>query len=168
MMKKTRVLVFTLLFSLLLSSLSACGGAESIADGKVLLCYAGDSRDEFGGGVYAAAVKQAKCGFRVVELGKNPANYRGTVEEALGNGDADTIVIVGRDAYNGLADYVKSFKGMNFIVVDAALTEIPENVLALEFQPEEYGYLCGRMTASGGGEEVGYVSTYQGRLDNRI
>ena len=166
MMKK--LLAFTLLFSLLLVSLSACGGAGDETDGKVLLCYAGDSRDEFGGGVYAAAVEQAKCGFRVVELGKNPANYRGTVEEALSGGDADTIVIVGREAYNGLADYIKRFKGMNFIVVDAALTEIPDNVLALEFQPEEYGYLCGKMTASGGSEEVGYISTYQGRFDNRV
>lgn len=166
MMKK--LLAFTLLFSLLLVSLSACGGDGNETDGKVLLCYAGDSRDEFGGGVYAAAVRQAKCGFRVVELGKNPANYRGAVEEALSGGDADTIVIVGREAYNGLADYIKRFKGMNFIVVDAALTEIPDNVLALEFQPEEYGYLCGKMTASGGSEEVGYISTYQGRFDNRV
>lgn len=163
-----KLLAFTLLFSLLLVSLSACGGDGNETDGKVLLCYAGDSRDEFGGGVYAAAVRQAKCGFRVVELGKNPANYRGAVEDALSGGDADTIVIVGREAYNGLEDYIKRFKGMNFIVVDAALTEIPDNVLALEFQPEEYGYLCGKMTASGGSEEVGYISTYQGLFDNRV
>ena len=48
-MKKIRFLAAVLLLSLLSAGLVACGGSRT--DSKVLLCYAGDSRDEFGGGV---------------------------------------------------------------------------------------------------------------------
>ena len=165
-MRKIKMIAIVLLLSLLSTSFLACTGNKT--DSKVLLCYAGDSRDEFGGGVYATALKEARCEFQTVELGKNTANYSNTVEEALRTGNAETIVIVGRDAYNGLSNYVKSFKGMNFIVVDAALSEIPGNVCALEFQPEEFGYLGGQMMASNQAEDVGYISTYLNHFDNRI
>ena len=165
-MRKIKMIAIVLLLSLLSTSFLACTGNKT--DSKVLLCYAGDSRDEFGGGVYATALKEARCEFQTVELGKNTANYSNTVEEALRTGNAETIVIVGREAYNGLSNYVKSFKGMNFIVVDAALSEIPGNVCALEFQPEEFGYLGGQMMASNQAEDVGYISTYLNRFDNRI
>ena len=165
-MRKIKIIAIVLLLSLLSTSFLACTGNKT--DSKVLLCYAGDSRDEFVGGVYAAALKEARCEFQTVELGKNTANYSNTVEEALRTGNAETIVIVGREAYNGLSNYVKSFKGMNFIVVDAALSEIPGNVCALEFQPEEFGYLGGQMMASNQAEDVGYISTYLNRFDNRI
>ena len=47
-MKKIRFLAAVLLLSLLSAGLVACGIRT---DSTVLLCYAGDSRDEFGGGV---------------------------------------------------------------------------------------------------------------------
>lgn len=168
-MKLTRILAIVLLLSMSLGSLIACTGATvSGTDGKVLLCYAGDSRDEFGGSVYHAAIQEAKCGFHTVELGKNATNYQATVEEALNQSGAEIVVIVGREAYNGLADYIKSFRGMNFIVVDASLTEIPANVCALEFQPEEYGYLSGKLAAASGAGDVGYLSVWHNHFDNRI
>lgn len=166
-MKKIRFLAAVLLLSLLSAGLVACGGSRT--DSKVLLCYAGDSRDEFGGGVYAEAVKESRCGFQTVELGKNTENYRSTLEDALNrSGDIQTVVVVGKDAYNGLADYIRSFRGMNFIVVDAGLSEIRSNVCALEFQPEEFGYLGGAMTAAAAEGDIGYISTFLNRFDNRI
>ena len=57
---------------------------------------------------------------------------------------------------------------MNFIVVDAGLSEIRSNVCALEFQPEEFGYLGGAMTAAAAEGDIGYVSTFLNRFDNRI
>ena len=95
-MKKIRFLATVLLLSLLSAGLVACGIRT---DSKVLLCYAGDSRDEFGGGVYAEAVKESRCGFQTVELGKNAENYRSTLEDALNrSGDIQTVVVVGKDA----------------------------------------------------------------------
>lgn len=54
---------------ILVGSVCSCS-PKNEADAKVLLCYAGDSNDEFGGGVYAAAKDEAKCGFKTLELGK--------------------------------------------------------------------------------------------------
>ena len=165
-MKKIRFLAAVLLLSLLSAGLVAC---DIRTDSKVLLCYAGDSRDEFGGGVYAEAVKESRCGFQTVELGKNTENYRSALEDALNrSGDIQTVVVVGKDAYNGLADYIRSFRGMNFIVVDAGLSEIRSNVCALEFQPEEFGYLGGAMTAAAAEGDIGYISTFLNHFDNRI
>lgn len=152
---------------ILVGSVCSCS-PKNEADAKVLLCYAGDSNDEFGGGVYAAAKDEAKCGFKTLELGKNADNYRRAVEEEIAKGGIETVAIVGRDAYNGLSGYVKSFKGMNFIVLDAALREVRENVCALEFQPEEYGYLGGRAIAESGAKKAGYVSVYENGFDNRV
>ena len=45
---------------ILVGSVCSCS-PKNEADAKVLLCYAGDSNDEFGGGVYAAAKDEAKC-----------------------------------------------------------------------------------------------------------
>lgn len=77
------------------------------------------------------------------------------MEEEIAKGGIETVAIVGRDAYNGLSGYVKSFKGMNFIVLDAALRDVRDNVCALEFQPEEYGYLGGRAIAESGAKKRG-------------
>ena len=115
---------------LLVLSVCSCS-PKNEADAKVLLCYAGDSNDEFGGKVYAAAKEEAKCGFKTLELGKNADNYRRSVEEEIAKGGIETVVIVGREAYNGLSSYVKSFKGMKFIVLDAALLDVRDNVCAL-------------------------------------
>lgn len=144
-MKLTRILAIVLLISMSLA-VSCLHRSNRFRHGwqsTSLLC--GRQPGEFGGSVYHAAVQEAKCGFHTVELGKNATNYQATVDEALNQSGAEIVVIVGREAYNGLADYIKSFRGMNFIVVDASLTEIPANVCALEFQPEEYGYLSGKL-----------------------
>ena len=119
----------------LIVSVCSCS-PKNEADAKVLLCYAGDSNDEFGGKVYAAAKEEAKCGFKTLELGKNADNYRRAVEEEIAKGGIETVAIVGIEAYNGLSGYVKSFKGMKFIVLDAALRDVRDNGCALEFQPE--------------------------------
>ena len=165
-MKITKFLAAALSL-ILVGSVCSCS-PKNEADAKVLLCYAGDSNDEFGGGVYSAAKDEAKCGFKTLELGKNADNYRRAVEEEIAKGGIETVAIVGRDAYNGLSGYVKSFKGMNFIVLDAALSEVRENVCALEFQPEEYGYLGGRAIAESGAKKAGYVSVYENGFDNRV
>ena len=151
----------------LVFSVCSCS-PKNEADAKVLLCYAGDSNDEFGGKVYAAAKEEAKCGFKTLELGKNADNYRRVLEEEIAKGGIETVAIVGREAYNGLSGYVKSFKGMEFIVLDAALREVRDNVCALEFQPEEYGYLGGRAVAENGAKKAGYVSVYENGFDNRV
>ena len=111
-MKITKILAAALALFFAVSVCSCSPKKE--ADAKVLLCYAGDGNDEFGGGVYAAAKEKAKCGFKTLELGKNPDNYRRAVEEEVAKGGIETIAIVGREAYNGLFGYVKSFKGMKF------------------------------------------------------
>lgn len=155
-MKIKKILAAALSLFLIASACSCSPKNE--ADAKVLLCYAGDINDEFGGKVYTAAKEEAKCGFKTLELGKNADNYRRAVEEEIAKGGIEAVAIVGREAYNGLSGYVKSFKGMKFIVLDAALRDVRDNVCALEFQPEEYGYLGGRTIAESGAQKAGYVS----------
>lgn len=148
-------------------NLAACGAGSGGA--KVLLCYAGDSRDEFGGSVYASAVTGSGCKFDVLELGSDEGVYADDVAAAISEKDYKTVVIAGREAYDGLESYVKSFKGMKFIALDCHLTEIRSNVAALEFQPEELGYLGGRLASEGSkGGSVGYLSAGSDSFDSRV
>ena len=56
-MKITKILAAALsLF--LIASVCSCS-SKNEADAKVLLCYAGDGNDEFGGKAYAAAKEEA-------------------------------------------------------------------------------------------------------------
>ena len=68
-MKIKKILAAALSLFLIASACSCSPKNE--ADAKVLLCYAGDSNDEFGGKVYTAAKEEAKCGFKTLELGRN-------------------------------------------------------------------------------------------------
>ena len=147
---------------------SAC--TDMFADNRqeVLLCYAGDDTDEFGGGVYREAVESLKCGFQVLELGSNANTYRNDVAEALSKKDYKAVVVAGAEAYNGLYSYIKSYKGMNFIALDCRLKEIRDNVAAVEFDPEEFGYLGGRLVAEGTETKVGYLSSVRNAFDNRV
>ena len=158
-------IVATVLAAGLCISCTAC--AFPASSSSVLLCYAKDARDEFGGAIYSAAVSDSNCKFRVLELGSNADTYADDVDSALEKYGCKTVVVVGEEAYGGLYDYIKSYKGMDFIALDCKLTSVRSNVAAVEFQPEELGYLGGVLAAEGG-SAVGYLSSVRNSFDNRI
>lgn len=144
---------------------AACQPAPE--DPTVLFCFARNESDAFGGEVYSSAVAASGCNFRVLPLGSNAATYADDVAQALAEGNYRTVVIAGDEAYAGLSDYVKSYKGMDFVALDCKLMSVRSNVAAVEFSPEELGYLGGRLTAEGA-DCVGYLSETRNAFDNRI
>ena len=79
-MKKLTAL-FSAVCVLMCFGFSACADVFAGNAQDVLLCYAGDDTDEFGGSVYREAVESSKCGFQVLELGSNASTYRNDVAE---------------------------------------------------------------------------------------
>ena len=116
---------------------AACQPASE--DSTVLLCFARNESEAFGGEVYSSAVAASGCNFRVLPLGSNAATYADDVAQALAEGNYRTVVIAGDEAYAGLSDYVKSYKGMDFVALDCKLMSVRSNVAAVEFSPEEIG-----------------------------
>ena len=120
---------------------AACQPAPE--DPTVLFCFARNESDAFGGEVYSSAVAASGCNFRVLPLGSNAATYADDVAQALAEGNYRTVVIAGDEAYAGLSDYVKSYKGMDFVALDCKLTSVRSNVAAVEFRPKSWGISAG-------------------------
>lgn len=164
--------IFIALIVLLLSfcAFSGCGqdSKESI---DILFCYANSSADEFGGKVYESAINQLdNKGSKIVELGVNPDTFVSTLNQEVSKKNYKAIVIIGKSAYEGLETYIKSFKGMNFIALDCNLTNLRENLLAVEFSPEEFGFAGGTVLSDNlnAGFVAGYNSSVRNSFDNRI
>lgn len=153
-------------------SLGLFGGCSFGNGPDLLFCYAGNSSDEFGGSVYAQAISSLgkKCDATVLELGSDQNSFKNGLSEALSKREYEAVVVVGETAYQGLASYIKSYKGMNFVALDCRLSDFPSNVAAVEFAPEEFGYLGGGIAAAGlaDGEGVGYLSSVRNSFDNRV
>ena len=165
-MKRRNILAF-ILTMLLVFSMIGCAKSDKP---NLLICYAGTQADEFGGEVYAACAEGMSGAYdcTLLELGSSADSYEETFSSALAGDVYDKIVIVGKEAYSGLSSYIKKNKGKSFIALDCRLTEIPSNVAAVEFSPEQFGYLGARVSAASEGKPIGYISLSSGTFENRI
>jgi basic membrane lipoprotein Med (substrate-binding protein (PBP1-ABC) superfamily) len=171
-MKKINKL-FVLGIAMLLTGCNTTGQTTPNYDEtNVLVIFDGDEGDGYNDLYRRAIEDNAKNDLNVkvstYNLGYAPEMFNEDLQGKLNEKTYDATIIFGEKATVELEPTIKMYQGYKFITIDANQQALHNNETSVDFDPEDYGYVAGQISAqTSNNKKISYFSTYQSSYENR-